>query len=243
MAAGASDDRDTVLVVDDDQDLQLMLRHAFEAKGFRVEKAADGLAAVDYLKAGHPADLIVLDIFLPTMDGWAVLEQMNRLGERPPVVVVSGVSEANITPRIFREGVAAFIAKPFQLAVLMNTCQELIACAKGQAPEPERRRRGPRRTLTLPVTVRDGDDRPLHPGRLLNLSVFGAQVELPAPLPPGQRVRVTYSAQPGAELTVEGCVQWWRRPEASSPTTGVGIAFTGVSPEQQARIKEIAALE
>jgi hypothetical protein len=177
------------------------------------------------------------------MDGWAVLEQMNRLGDRPPVVVLSGVSEANITPRIFREGVAAFIAKPFQLALLMNTCQELVACAKGRAPQPERRRRGPRRTLTLPVTVRDGDDRPLHPGRLLNLSVFGAQVELPAPLPPGQRVRVTYSAQPGAELTVEGRVQWWRHPEASSPTTGVGIAFTGVSPEQQARIREIAALE
>lgn len=243
MAPEAGGGRDTILVVDDDPDLQVMLRHAFEAKGFRVEKAADGLAAVDYLKAAHPADLVVLDIFLPTMDGWAVLEQMSRLAERPPVVVVSGVSEANITPRIFREGVAAFIAKPFQLAVLMSTCQELIARARGQAPEPERRQRGPRRTLTLPVTVRDGDDRPLHTGRLLNLSVFGALVELEAPLPPGQRVRVAYSAQPGAELTVEGCVQWWRHPDPSSPATGVGIAFTGVSPEQQARIKEIAALE
>jgi len=64
-----------------------------------------------------------------------------------------------------------------------------------------------------------------------------------APLPPGQRVRLAYSRQPGPELTVDGCVQWWRHPDASSPTTGVGIAFTGVSPEQQARIKEIAALE
>jgi DNA-binding response OmpR family regulator len=226
MAPGASGGSDTILVVDDDPDLQVMLRHAFEAKGFRVEKAADGLAAVDYLKTGRRTDLIVLDLFLPTMDGWAVLEQMSRLGERPPVVVVSGVSEANITPRIFREGVAAFIAKPFQLAVLMSTCQELIAHTRGQAPEPERRQRGPRRTLTLPVTIRDGDDRPLQ-----------------APLPPGQRVRLAYSAQPGAELTVDGCVQWWRHPDASSPTTGVGIAFTGVSPEQQARIKEIAALE
>jgi CheY-like chemotaxis protein len=234
---------ETILVVDDDEDLQRMLGLAFEAKGYRVAKALDGLAAVDLLKAGQRADLALVDLFLPSMDGWAVLEQMKRFSQRPPVVVMSGVSEVNITPRIFREGVEAFVAKPFQLAVLINTCQELIARAQGREPMPERRQRGSRRTMTLPITVRDGDDRPLHAGRLLNLSVFGAQVELPAPLPPGQRVRVAYTADPEAPLTVDGCVQWWRHPDASSTATSVGISFTGVSAEQQQRIKEIAALE
>jgi CheY-like chemotaxis protein len=240
MASGKTG---TILVVDDDEELQRMLRLAFEAKGLQVEMALEGLAAVDLLKTGQRIDLVVLDLFLPSMDGWAVLEQMKQFAHRPPVVVMSGISEVNITPRIFREGVEAFIAKPFQLSVLINTCQELIACAKGRTPTPERRRRGARRTLTLPVTVRDADDRPLHAGRLLNLSVFGAQVELPAPLSPGQRVRVAYFGDPGAPLTLDGSVQWWQHPDPSSPATSVGIAFTGVSAEQQARIKEIAALE
>ena len=243
MAPAAGGEPDTILVVDDDEELQRMLRFAFEAKGFLVERTLDGLAAVDFLKAGHRTDLVVLDLFLPSMDGWAVLEQMKCFARRPPVVVMSGVSEVNITPRIFREGVEAFIAKPFQLAVLINTCTELIARAKGRTPEFERRRRAVRRTLTLPVTVRDGDDRLLHAGRLLNLSVLGAQVELPAPLSPGQRVRVAYAADESAPLTVDGCVQWWQHPDLSRPATSVGISFTGVSAEQQRRIKEITALE
>ena len=243
MPPEATDDRDAILVVDDDRDLQRMLRVAMEAKGFRVETADDGLAAVDFLKTGRRTDLVVLDLFLPSMDGWAVLEQMQRLPQRPPVVVVSGVSEANITPRIFREGVAAFIAKPFRVGVLMNTCQDLIARVKGEAPVPERRQQGARRTLTLPVTILDGDDRPLHPGRLLNLSVYGAQVELPAPVPPGQRVRMVFAREAGTRLIIEGCVQWWQHPDPSSSTTSHGIAFTGVSAEQQQGIKEIAALD
>ena len=242
MAPGARDGRDTILIVDDDEELQRMLRLAFEAKGFRVEKALDGLAAVDFLKA-HRVDLAVLDLFLPSMDGWAVLEQIKCFPRRPPVVVMSGVSEVNVTPRIFREGVEAFIAKPFQLGTLINTCTELIARERGRPPILERRHRGARRTLTLPVTVRDGDDRLLHAGRLLNLSVFGAQIELPAPLSPGQRVRVAYSADPGAPLVLEGSVQWWQHPDRSSPATSVGISFTGLSAEQQQRIKQIAALE
>jgi len=238
----ASGEPETILVVDDDEELQRMLRLAFEAKGYRVEKALDGLAAVDFLKV-HRVDLTVLDLFLPSMDGWAVLEQMKCFPRRPPVVVMSGVSDVNVTPRIFREGVEAFVAKPFQLGTLINTCAELIARAKGRAPFPERRHRGTRRTLTLPVTIRDGDDRLLHAGRLLNLGLLGALVELPAPLSPGQRVRLAYSADAGPPLTLDGCVQWWQHPDPSSPATSVGISFTGVSAEQQQRIKEIAALE
>jgi len=239
----ATQARDTILVVDDDQDLQRMLRTAFEVKGFRVETADDGLAAVDFLKTGAPTDLAVLDIFMPTMDGWAALAQMQKFPQPPPVVVLSGTAEANITPRIFREGVQAFIGKPFQLDVLVNTCQELIARAKGRAVVPDRRQPGMRRTLTLPVSILDAGGGLLREGRLLNLSVYGAQVELPGPLPPGQHLRVRYASEAGSDLTIEGYVRWWRHPDVSSAATRHGIAFAGVSAEQQGQIKKIAALE
>ena len=243
MASDASDSRDTILVVDDDRDLQRMLRTALEVKGFRVETADDGLAAVDFLKTGRKTNLVVLDLFMPSMDGWAALAQMQRFPDRPPVVVLSGTSEVDITPRIFREGVEAFIAKPFQLDVLVNTCQELIGRAKGQPAVPDRRQQGTRRTLTLPVTILDPADQPLHQGRLLNLSVYGARVELPGALPPGQRLRMVYAPDSDATLSVEGRVQWWRRPAASSEMTCHGIAFAGVSADQRRRIQEIAALD
>src|SRR6266508_2186155 len=175
MAPGAADARDTILVVDDDRDLQRMLRTAFEVKGFRVETADDGLAAVDFLKTGRKTHLAVLDLFMPSMDGWAALAQMQRFSNPPPVVVLSGASEADITPRIFREGVQAVIAKPFQLDVLVNTCQELISRAKGEPAVPARRHQGTRRTLTLPVIILDHADRPLYRGRLLTLGVYGAR--------------------------------------------------------------------
>jgi len=239
----AAEARDTILVVDDDRDLQRMLRTAFEVKGFRVETADDGLAAVDFLKAGRRADLAVLDLFMPSMDGWAALAQVQRFPDPPPVVVLSGTSEANITPRIFREGVQAFIAKPFQLDVLVNTCQELISVAKGRPTAPDRRQQA-RRTLTLPVTISDMEGRPLHEGRLLNLNVQGARVELHRALSPGQRLRVAYAPGDGAPgLDVEGRVQWWRRPDARCDLTCHGIAFAGVSDEQRDAIKRIASLE
>ena len=176
----------------------------------------DGLAAVDFLKA-HRVDLTVLDLFLPSMDGWAVLEQMKCLPRRPPVVVVSGVSDVNVTPRVFREGVEAFIAKPFQLGTLINTCAELIARAKGRAPTVERRQRGARRTLTLPVTVRDGDDRLLHAGRLLNLSVLGGADR-------AARAVVARPARAGGLLRGRGRPAHARRVRAVVATPGPVVA-------------------
>lgn len=236
-----ADRRDTILVVDDDRELQGMLRTALEVKGFRVVTANDGLAAVDFFRAGGRTQLAILDLFMPSMDGWAALAEIQRFPDRPPVVVLSGTTEANITPRIFREGVEAFIGKPFQLPVLLNTCQELLARAKGEPPVPDRRQLGARRTLTLPVTIRV-DDRPQHSGRLLNLSLHGAQVELSEALPPGQRLRMVYAPEGADGLTIDGCVQWWRHPRPSEVTSH-GIAFTGVSAEQRERIKAIAALD
>jgi len=219
-----------------------MLRTALEDKGFQVETVGDGLAAVDFLKTGRKTDLVILDLFLPTLDGWAVLAQMQRLPRRPPVVVLSGTAEVNITPRIFREGVEAYIAKPFQLAVLIHTVQDLVARGRSQAPVPDRRQQGERRTLTLPVTLLDSDGRALQEGRLLNLSLHGAHVELPGAVPPGQRLRLVHAPGSGPPLTLEGTVQWWRHPGVTEATSH-GIAFTDLSPEQQQRIKGIAALD
>lgn len=233
---------DAVLIVDDDEDIQRMLRLAFEAKGYRVEIANDGQVALELLKA-RPADLVVLDLFMPSLDGWATLARIHKLPQPPPIVILSGASDVNITPRIFREGVGAFIGKPFRLEVLTNTCQELIRRSKGRPPIADERRRGRRRTLSRPVQVIGADDRTLQEGRAVDLSVFGAQVETEAALPPGAGVRLAFPLGDGSSVRF-GCeVQWWRRAAPPSNLTVQGLAFKGLSAEDQRAIKELAALE
>lgn len=233
---------DAILVVDDDENVQRMLCVAFEAKGYRVQTAADGQVALDLLKA-RPADLVVLDLFMPSLDGWATLARIQKLPEPPPIVILSGAPDVNITPRIFREGVAAFIGKPFRLEVLTNTCQELIRRSKGQPPIADERRRGRRRTVSRPVQVVGADDRTLQEGRVVDLSVFGAQVETEAALSPGAGVRLAFPLGDGRAVSFGCDVQWWRRAAPPSNLTVQGLAFKGLSAEDQRVIKELAALE
>lgn len=229
-----------ILVVDDDGEIRRLLRRALEAKGHRVSEAEDGVAAIDFLRS-RQADLVVLDLLMPSLDGWAALTQVRSLPDPPPVVVVSGTAEVDLTPRIFREGVEAFIAKPFRLEALTNACQELIARAKGRGLPVERRRLGQRRTLPLAVEIARLDGRALCPGRVVNLSALGAQVELGLVLSPGEGVRLTHKSATQPPLCLECRVQWWRRDDPPGQVSH-GLAFTGVSEETRARIKELAAL-
>jgi DNA-binding response OmpR family regulator len=231
---------DRILVVDDDKAIRQLLRQTLELKGYQIGLAEDGVAAIEILQS-QGSDLVVLDLLMPSLDGWAALTQVRALPSPPPVVVISGTTEVDLTPRIFREGVDAFIAKPFRLEVLVNVCQELIARAKGRTRPVDRRRLGERRTLPLAVAIAGLDGASLCPGRVVNLSVLGAQVELALVLSPGERVSLTYQAGGQAPLCLECRVQWWRR-DAPTGRVSHGFAFTGVSAESRARIKALAAL-
>jgi DNA-binding response OmpR family regulator len=233
-----AEEAESILVVDDDREVRRLLRRALELKGYRVSQAEDGVAAIEILMS-RSCDLVLLDLLMPSLDGWATLTHVRGMAAPPPVVVVSGTTEIDLTPRIFREGVQAFIAKPFRIDVLTNTCRELIERAKGLGRAPDRRA-AERRTLPLAVELERLSGAPLGPGRLVNLSAHGAQVELAQVLSPGERVRLTHHAR-GAPLRLECHVQWWRRDDPPGQVSH-GLAFTGVSAEDRQRIRELAAL-
>ncbi len=123
MTAG---DSTTVLVVDDEPQVVWMLQFSLEAEGYQTFTARDGKAALGAL-AEHRPQLMLLDIMMPIMDGWSVLEELRELpeGERPRVIVVSARSSLRDRAKAAELGADAFVAKPFNVDDLLGVLHEL----------------------------------------------------------------------------------------------------------------------
>ena len=105
----------TALIVEDEGDLRLMTRMILESRpGYDVLEAENGAEALAVLDRSQ-IDLILLDIRLPDMEGWDILDRLTEQGRFPelPVVMVSAHSTPSTAERALREGVRAYVTKPF----------------------------------------------------------------------------------------------------------------------------------
>jgi two-component system KDP operon response regulator KdpE len=107
-----------VLVVDDEPPIRRLLKTSFGAQGYHVIEAADGEAALEAMKSG-PADLIILDLGLPGMDGFAVLKQLREQGSTVPIVVLSSRDDEAGKVRALDLGADDYVTKPFGVDELM----------------------------------------------------------------------------------------------------------------------------
>lgn len=108
-----------ILVVDDDPLNREMLSALLRRNHLAVVEAADGLAALAILER-EPIDLVLLDVMMPKLDGYGVLQRMN---ENPslqdvPVLVISGLSEIESVVRCIENGAADYLTKPFNQVLL-----------------------------------------------------------------------------------------------------------------------------
>ena len=116
-----------MLVVEDERGIREALEAALLDEGYDVRLATHGREALDVL-AAWPAELILLDLMLPIMDGWHFLRERQRLGTAPDarVIVVSATREARYgTPAEL--GVDAVVPKPFDLDRLLDTAARLLS--------------------------------------------------------------------------------------------------------------------
>jgi two-component system, OmpR family, alkaline phosphatase synthesis response regulator PhoP len=116
----------SVLVVDDEPQVVWMLQFSLEAEGYQTYAARDGQAALDEVREHHPG-LMLLDIMMPVMDGWAVLEQLQELPreERPRVIVVSARTSLRDKAKAAELGADAFVTKPFNVDDLLVVLHDL----------------------------------------------------------------------------------------------------------------------
>jgi DNA-binding response OmpR family regulator len=120
--------RKTLIVVEDDPDIGLLLVRALEDDGYTVSLVADGETALAQIRRSRP-DLVVLDLKLPRLDGFAVLRELRIDGTVPgmPVVVVSALSGLDSQTYALALGAVAAISKPFDLERFLETTRRILA--------------------------------------------------------------------------------------------------------------------
>lgn len=113
-----------VLVVDDEQDIVNVIRLALEGEGYQVEVARNGSQALQTVERRRP-DLILLDVNMPGVDGWEVLNQLRAAaGTQTPVVVMTAGYDAQA--QALDSGAQGYLGKPFELDDLFGAVQAHI---------------------------------------------------------------------------------------------------------------------
>ena len=120
-----------VLVVEDDDIVRHLLTALLEDEGYRVAAVTNGAAALQLLAEATAAEpeVILLDMWMPVMDGWAFARALHeRYGRKIPVVVMSAADDVRL--RANEIGANADLGKPFDLAELQAVVEDTIGAAK-----------------------------------------------------------------------------------------------------------------
>jgi CheY-like chemotaxis protein len=116
----------TVLVVEDDEIVRELLRTALAERGFNVGTAENGAKALGVLMH-EPVDAAVVDLVMPGMSGFALLDKLRREGRDVPIVLISGYVGMLDAERCRKMGARAVFRKPFVMKNLLAAVEALIA--------------------------------------------------------------------------------------------------------------------
>lgn len=105
---------ETVLVVEDNDDLRENLAFFIQLQGFEVLTASNGQEALHMIQQNGPPCLILLDLMMPVMDGWALRAELLKdpTSAQVPVVLLSGIGDIEREARALKA--AGFLSKPFE---------------------------------------------------------------------------------------------------------------------------------
>jgi CheY-like chemotaxis protein len=118
-AAGAP--RKSVLVVDDDAAIRQYVKDALQESGYGVRTATDGASALAAVEVERP-DLILLDVRMPGINGWGVLNELrSAAGPHCPIVIMTGQYEGQ--DQALASGAQGYLAKPFELDDLLESVE------------------------------------------------------------------------------------------------------------------------
>lgn len=114
-----------ILIVDDEEDLLVMLRHHLGKAGYNVSEAGDGGKALDIINKQH-FDLIILDVMMPGKDGYEVCQIIRAQGNKTPIIFLTAKTEEFEEVFGLEIGGDDFISKPFSIKALLSRVKAVI---------------------------------------------------------------------------------------------------------------------
>lgn len=131
--------RSKILVVDDESHIAFGIKFNLEAEGFQVFIAEDGPAALKLIEESeNPFELIILDLMLPGMSGYAVCRQLREEGYDVPILMLSARSLAEDRTQGFNVGTNQYLTKPFDLEELISRVKNLLTLGRARANSREK---------------------------------------------------------------------------------------------------------
>ena len=118
---------DTIMVVDDSEDMRVLLYELLHDEGYRVLLVEDGPEALSKAELHHP-DLILMDMSLPGMSGWEAVERLRQMDEfrTTPIIAVTAHTAKGEAERSLAAGCTSHIDKPFDILVLADEVKALL---------------------------------------------------------------------------------------------------------------------
>ncbi len=127
----------SLVIIEDEPDIAVLLATRFAGEGFRVIAAADGPSGVRAVEAHHPR-LVLLDLLLPEMNGWEVVRLLkdNLSTHAVPIIILSAVSTLDDRIRLLEAGVADFIVKPCSIKAVIARAWAVLRRIEWRAEVP-----------------------------------------------------------------------------------------------------------
>ena len=153
----------SVLVVEDDRNIAELLQMYLEKEGYAVTIAGDGGLGLEKFRAIKP-DLVLLDLMMPVMDGWAVCKAIRAEGNTP-VIMLTAKSETDDKIAGLKSGADDYITKPFEMREVLARIEAVLRRSDRNAAEK------PSRRLVFDKLVIDMD--------AFELTVDGSKIDIP----------------------------------------------------------------
>jgi FixJ family two-component response regulator len=119
-----------VAIVDDEESVRRAMGRLIRSAGIDVETFPSGAEFLQSLES-HSPDCVVLDLHMPGLNGFEVQARLKEAQSRVPIVVITGHDTDESRERVTRAGVAAYLSKPVDEKILLDTISAAVACASG----------------------------------------------------------------------------------------------------------------
>ena len=128
----------SVLIVEDDRNIAELLQLYLEKEGYAVITAEDGGKGLEKFRTIKP-DLVLLDVMMPVMDGWAVCKAI-RLESQVPIIMLTAKGETDDKVAGLKQGADDYITKPFEMKEVLARIEAVLRRVSGVAAETKSRR-------------------------------------------------------------------------------------------------------